>query len=67
MEVFKEQMNLIKKNNIEFINPTEFDQNFNVPKEKKKILITIDDGFLSFYENAWPFLKKNKIPFLLFI
>ena len=36
MEVFKEQINLIKKSNIEFINPTEFDQNFNVPKKKKK-------------------------------
>ena len=67
MEVFKEQITLIKKNNIEFINPIEFDQNFNVPKREKKILITIDDGFASFYENAWPFLKKNKIPFLLFI
>jgi len=67
MEVFKEQITLIKKNNIEFINPIEFDQNFNVPKKEKKILITIDDGFTSFYENAWPFLKKNKIPFLLFI
>ena len=38
-----------------------------VPKNKKKILITIDDGFLSFYKNAWPVLKKNKIPFILFV
>ena len=22
---------------------------------------------VSFYENAWPFLKENKIPFILFI
>ena len=33
----------------------------------KKILITIDDAFTSFYDNAWPLLKKNKIPFILFI
>ena len=33
---------------------------------KKKILITIDDGFKSFYKEAWPYLKKNKIPFILF-
>ena len=36
-------------------------------KIKKKILITIDDGFKSFYNEAWPYLKKNKIPFILFI
>ena len=36
-------------------------------KIKKKILITIDDAFSSFYNNAWPFLKENKIPFILFV
>ena len=36
-------------------------------KSKGKILLTIDDGFLSFYENAWPILKKKKIPFILFV
>jgi hypothetical protein len=30
-------------------------------------LITIDDAFQSFYEVAWPFLKENKIPFILFV
>ena len=34
---------------------------------EKSILLTIDDGFLSFYENAWPIFKENKIPFILFI
>ena len=24
-------------------------------------------GLLSFYENAWPILKKKKIPFILFV
>ena len=36
-------------------------------KNEKKILITIDDGFKSFYKEAWPYLKKNKIPFILFV
>ena len=40
---------------------------FDVPKKQKKILLTIDDGFQSFYKVAWPFLKKNEIPFILFI
>ena len=29
--------------------------------------MTIDDGLLSFYENAWPILKRDKIPFILFV
>ena len=33
----------------------------------KKILFTIDDGFSSFYEKAWPYLKEKQIPFILFI
>ena len=41
--------------------------NLKNQKIKKKILITIDDGFKSFYNEAWPYLKKNKIPFILFV
>ncbi len=67
MDIFKKHMNIIKSKNYEFENPYNFDLNFNEPKSKKKILITIDDAFTSFYENAWPFLKENKIPFLLFV
>ena len=56
-----------KSNNFKFDNPKKFDLKFKSPKSEKKILITIDDGFSSFYENAWPYLKENKIPFILFI
>jgi len=67
MGVFKEQMQIIKKLNYKFYNPKLFVRNFEKPKNKKEILITIDDGFKSFYTEAWPYLKKNKIPFILFI
>ena len=30
-------------------------------------MLTIDDGFKSFYTQAWPFLKENNIPFILFV
>ena len=40
---------------------------FDVAKKEKKILITVDDAFQSFYDNAWPYLKKNQIPFILFV
>ena len=67
MSIFLKHIKLIKDLNYDFINPKDFVKNFNTPKKQKKILLTIDDGFLSFYDNAWPFLKKNKIPFILFV
>ena len=67
MEIFLKHIQLIKDLNYEFIHPEDFQKNFHIPKKEKKILITIDDAFKSFYEVAWPFLKKNKIPFILFV
>jgi peptidoglycan/xylan/chitin deacetylase (PgdA/CDA1 family) len=67
MSVFKDQINIIKILIINFIIPENLEKNFNKEKNEKKILITIDDGFSSFYENAWPYLKENKIPFILFV
>jgi poly-beta-1,6-N-acetyl-D-glucosamine N-deacetylase len=67
MDVFKQQIQIIKNLNYNFYNPKSFVNEFNKPKNKKEVLITIDDGFKSFYTEAWPYLKKNKIPFILFI
>jgi peptidoglycan/xylan/chitin deacetylase (PgdA/CDA1 family) len=67
MDVFINQIKIIRQLKFKFYNPDEFQKNFDFPKTEKKILITIDDAFLSFYENAWPYLKKNKIPFILFV
>ena len=67
VEEFKSQIQIIKKNNFEFLNPKDFEDKFFDTNKNKKIFLTIDDAFLSFYEKAWPFLKKNKIPFVLFV
>ena len=67
MEVFKDQIKIIKDLNYNFYNPGDLEQNFGIKKKQKKILITIDDAFSSFYDVAWPFLKKEKIPFILFV
>ena len=67
MDIFLKHMQLIKDLNYDFIHPVEFENKFKFPKKQKKILLTIDDAFLSFYDVAWPFLKKNKIPFILFV
>ena len=64
---FKEHIRIIEENNISFINPKDFEKELKNNKSKRKILLTIDDGFLSFYKNAWPILKEKKIPFILFV
>jgi len=64
---FIEHLNLIKKNHFKFINPNNFENALLDLKDEKKILLTVDDGFKSFYDNAWPILKKQKIPFILFV
>jgi peptidoglycan/xylan/chitin deacetylase (PgdA/CDA1 family) len=67
MNIFKKQIKIIKELNYNFYNPGDFEKNFTIPKKNKKILITIDDAFSSFYNFAWPYLKSEKIPFILFV
>ena len=67
MNIFKQHMKIIKDSNYDFINPNKFNEQFDKVRFNKKILITIDDAFESFYLEAWPYLKENKIPFILFV
>ena len=67
MSVFLKHIQLIKDLKYDLIHPNDFKKNFNIPKKQKKILLTIDDAFQSFYDVAWPYLKKNEIPFVLFV
>ena len=67
MDIFKKHIDIIKNSNYNFHNPHKFNKEFNNPKLNKEILITIDDAFESFYLEAWPYLKQNKIPFILFV
>ena len=66
LDIFKEQLKEIENEKIEFIHPLKFKESLTLKKNQRKILLTIDDGLLSFYENAWPILKSI-IPFIIFI
>ena len=48
MNVFDDQMQMIKNLNYEFYDPKLFEKEFDKKKVNKKILITIDDGLKSF-------------------
>ncbi len=67
MNDFLEHIKIIEENNINFINPKNFENELKNNKTQRKILLTIDDGFSSFYANAWPILRKKEIPFILFV
>ncbi len=64
---FRSHISFIKDSNYKFISYEDFFKIINKKNTEKKILLTIDDGFSSFYENAWPILKKEKIPFVIFV
>jgi len=67
IEAFEKHLEIIKNSKFDFYHPKDFENKFDSPKKQKKILLTVDDAFESFYNNAWPLLKKNKIPFILFV
>jgi len=65
--IFLKHLDEINKLGIDFLNPKKFKNIIESKIEKNYVLLTIDDGFESFYLNAWPTLKEKKIPFILFI
>ena len=66
---FQNQIKYLKENKFNILPISDlilfFNDNYDIPE--KSVFITIDDGYKSFYEHAFPILKKNKIPFSLFL
>jgi peptidoglycan/xylan/chitin deacetylase (PgdA/CDA1 family) len=66
---FREQMEFLKENGYRVI-PLEalvqyLQKDGKLPE--KAVVITIDDGYRSVYENAWPVLKDFSYPFTVFL
>ena len=66
---FDDQMRFLKENGYRVITMDEFFDFLDFKKQipKKSVLITIDDGWRSVYEIAFPILKKYRYPATFFI
>ena len=66
---FKQHIEELKKNKYNVISIDEIINALIYKKDlpEKTVGLTIDDAFLSIYKEAWPILKKNKLPFTLFV
>jgi len=68
-EIFREQMAWLMANNYHVISLADL---VNLKKNKikmqaKTVVITIDDGYGTVYDNAWPILKSYGFPFTVFL
>ncbi len=64
---FSQHIDWLKKNGYHFINVDQLIKanagKYRLPS--KPVLLTVDDGYASFYQNAYPVIKANKIPVVL--
>lgn len=68
-ELFEKQMRFLRDNGYRVITPEQLLAflAYRQPLPKKAVMITIDDGYRSVYEVAYPILKKYGYPATLFI
>lgn len=62
MKNFKHLINCMREMGFEFVSIKEF----MINDGKKKILLTFDDVYKEVYDNVFPYLKSNKLPFVVF-
>lgn len=64
---FQQHMEWLKKNGYHFISVDQLlkanQGQYKLPN--KPVLLTVDDGYASFYQDAYPIIKANKIPVVL--
>jgi len=66
---FEDQLKYLKENDVHFITASELEDYVKnkITLPSKSVLVTFDDVDISVYNTAFPILKKEKIPFTLFL
>ena len=69
IKVLEDHLSYLIKNdfNIVTINEILNKKNTKEPFLPKTVAFTVDDAFLSFFENGWPVFKKYNVPVTLFV
>lgn len=69
VDAFKQQMEYLRKNGYHVVSLNDFGLFLNgeLALPDKSVVITVDDGFKSFYEFAYPVLKDYNFPATLFV
>jgi peptidoglycan/xylan/chitin deacetylase (PgdA/CDA1 family) len=67
-KLFRAQLTLLKTKGYQFISLQQMKEFLDgAPIPEKAVLVTFDDGYESFYNNAYPILKEMSIPAVNFI
>ncbi len=68
-ELFEKHIKYLVDENINVLPITELSKYLKkeVSLTNKTVFITIDDAYRSFFQNGFPILKKNKLPFGIFV
>jgi peptidoglycan/xylan/chitin deacetylase (PgdA/CDA1 family) len=69
VEGFREQLTYLRDNNYQVLELAELYRYLQEKKElpEKAAVITIDDGYKSVYQHAWPLLQSFGYPFTIFV
>lgn len=68
-ESFEEQLDYLGKEGYRFLDVDIFRRVLDgrEPAGPKDVFITVDDGYRSVYDVAWPILRAREIPFVVFV
>ena len=68
-ELFEKHIEYLVEENIDVLPITELSKYLKkeINLTNQTVFITIDDAYRSFFQNGFPILKKNKLPFSIFI
>ena len=68
-ELFEKHIEYLIEENINVLPITELSKYLKneISLTNKTVFITIDDAYRSFFQNGFPILKKNKLPFGIFV
>ena len=68
-ELFKKHIEYLVEENINVLPITELSKYLKkeISLTDKTVFITIDDAYSSFFQNGFPVLKKNRLPFSIFV